>query len=129
MIDLDKTEPQAKIAKTELLIDFPTTLKQPNQSSFSFINKNNSVSQPTSNLINLDSSENIKDIKFKETTNNIFKLFDDSTQSNVLQPNIFSKNYSPNLGTDLYNNNVSNITGNHNNSNGYPNYPLTYNLN
>jgi len=49
-------------------------------SSFSFINKtngsnNNNTNNYNSSLIDLNSSENIKDVKFKEASDSIFKLY------------------------------------------------------
>jgi hypothetical protein len=135
LIDFDNnTEPQTqtKIAQSEV-IDFnnmfATQPNKKNQSSFSFIKKNdvinnnhhshsardstttnnnfkynethNSVS--TSTLIDLTSSENLKDSKFKETANNIFKLYN---ETNETQPSHKQNSLSYNhmLDKNLYNN-------------------------
>jgi len=44
-------------------------------SNFAFINKPNGNVNNASSLIDLSSSENLKDVKFKEASDNIFKLF------------------------------------------------------
>lgn len=133
MIDLDNNEPQSKISNSDLLIDFHSPSKTPNHSCFAFINKRNAGvsthSQSANNLIDLNSNENLKDSKFKEASDNIFKLYNESQENNSSKPNIFTAKNTPNVGNDLYNNNFSQKAGGQYLSNGYQQHPGTYNLN
>ena len=110
LIDIDdncEIQTQSKIAQSDLM-NFnnilPSQPSKKNQSSFSFIKKSEISNHPnsardsmssninfthidpphsisTNNLIDLTSSENLKDVKFKETTSNIFKLYNEPSNS------------------------------------------------
>jgi len=101
-------------------IDFQEFEEAPSQSSsttstkFAFINKSNGNGNNQNSLIDLNSSENIKDVRFKEATDGIFKLF---TQEEV------PVNNSPNKGAPIYNgypnnNNVNQFVNPNMNNNG-----------
>jgi len=129
---------------------FPSQTNKKNQSSFSFIKKNDIInnnnhshsardsittnnnfkhnetyhSVSTSSLIDLTSSVNLKDSKFKEATNNIFKLYNEACEThpshkqnslsynNMLDKNLYN---TPQISQPFYSYNVYNQpnTGNY----------------
>jgi len=84
-----------------------------NLSNFAFINKSNGNQN---NLIDLNSTENLKDTKFKEASDNIFKLF---TQPQETTTPIVNNNVNvQNKGTPIYGNFPNTMYNQNNNYNG-----------
>jgi len=88
------------------------------QSQFAFINKNNGGNS----LIDLNSSENIKDTKFKEASDSILKMFNQTQEE---KPVVNKNNVPQNKGMPIYNgypNQMYNMNGYNQNGGGYMPY-------